>query len=206
MNLLSLAAATKSISTKNSLVILSIAIAIIIILVYSNKEFYVSTQDKIKALNDLYELKARPNLDSVTLVYLNTLNKEIIREHSVQENLTDYFLSIFNPSRKSFFSDSRNQFLQFLTSSYVWILFILVIPFAGSTPKKTLIKEVYTDIKTFFLLLIFAFANCFLFNLIPIIYMPWINYILNIFLQAIEFYWIKSLWKYARGEEAKKPE
>lgn len=195
MNILTLIALSKSISTKNSLVVLSIAILIIVFIIYSNKEFYVSSQEKIKTLENLYELKSKGGLDSATLIYINTLNFQIIHEHSVQEYVTDYFISIFNPNIKSFFSDSRNQFLQFLTSSYLWILCIFAIPFTKSNTKSVIIKEVYVDIRTFFILLIIAVANCFVFDLIPIVYHPCINYLINFLLQIVELYILLGLRK-----------
>jgi hypothetical protein len=198
MNLLELLAVGKTISARNSLLTLTIAIVIIFILIYSNKEFYTSNQEKIKTLSDLYQLKQNKELDSTTVAYLNNLKEKVITERSVQEYLTDYVSSIFNPFKKSVISDRRNAFLQFLTSSYFRILCIFAIPVTKTNHQTVQAYRLYTDLKTFFTMLILGIANAFLFNLIPILWSPVINYCINIFLQWAEVRAIIRLREYKK--------
>jgi hypothetical protein len=195
MNLLDIFSLSRSISARNSLLILAIAIVIIFILIYSNKEFYTSSQDKIKTLKDLYELKATKNLDTSTIAYINNLQTKILKDHSIQENLSEYVSSIFNPYKKTIYSDGRNEFLNFVTASFFWIICIFAIPATKTNSTTNQTFKLYTDLKTFFVLLVLAIANAFIFNLVPVLWTPIVNYILNVFMQLAEIYLIIRLKK-----------
>lgn len=199
MNLLNLISIGSKISGKNAILVLVIAIVLIFILVYSSKDFYTDSQQKVETLSKMYDLKEKHNLDSSTITFLRDLKVKIEQEHSAQEYLTDYIVSIFNPTRRTLFSDGRNQFIQFLTSSYFWIFCICIVPFTKDNSKKSMLYNIYSNVKLFFSLLIIAIGNCFIFNLIPILGASWVNYLINIILQFLEVYSLVLIMEHTKN-------
>jgi len=117
---------------------------------------------------------------------LKTLEIEVIKKKTFYENAIDYFKYIFVYGYRSDMADNnRSGFLQFVSSSWLWVICILYAPFSKGV-KSNIVQETTLNIKVIITVLVLGLINCYIFGLIPIIGIPIVNYLLNTALQYFE--------------------
>lgn len=195
---------TKKFSHKTILVLFSIFIIIILDNVLSFS-YYYNNEKKISQIQSINSIVKDTTINDKERKMLFTLRDKIILHKTWKDNVWDFFTSIefkndVKPSLnviekkkdiaiiKEPNKVERNYYLHFITSSWFFLLVILIVPFVGFSDKNTSFLTALMIILFFviplFLFLGWIFAK--IFSFIPIILNnPINNYILNFILSFL---------------------
>jgi hypothetical protein len=165
---------------------------------FSGLTFYIATSFKLDQIEKIEKIKIE-NPNNIDLhEELNKIESELIQRKNIQE----YFSFFENPPKDSLKinkfnslnpSEStldisfirRSNILHIVTSSYSFVIIILILPFTFFTEKRTDKNFIVGIIFGIIILLGLTWFFSYLFSLIPLLKYPWINYMLNIFLHTL---------------------
>ena len=185
---------TKGLSHKAALVILSIAILIILDNTLSFSYFF-NTQNKIEQVSILNQVLSDSTLTVEEIEELKNIRKDIVFRSTWKDKTWDLVSKIeFNSIQKDStdqvsitIASERSYFWHFLSSGWIFILVMIVMPFVALSDKKTSISSIVAIIflaEPMLLLMAWIFAK--LFSFIPLLLGdPFYNYIINFFLSNV---------------------
>lgn len=154
-----------------------------------NFSYYNNLDHKLEKFQKINTILNQSHLTTNERMHLERLKTEVLN----RKNLFEFKLSKFNLFTFFESNDIRNPYIHFVSSSWFFLLIMLILPFIGVIRKKNgldkkidleaiLISLVLLEPLLFFL----AWVSAFILAQIPIILgITWLNYLLNIIIVMV---------------------
>lgn len=196
----------QAIGHKAALIIIIIGIALLVDNLCGFSFFY-SNSKKIEQISEIEKVKNTYKSNVHLQTQLTQLEDRILQRKDIRQIAMSYVnryriptFSGTNPQQaesSSKLAGRRSIFWHTLTSSFVFVLFLLLLPFATfSQATNNLSEKVIGFVVAFFSIGVVVFLNSYLLSLVPVIIdYVWMNYLINIFLHLFSIYLMYKISK-----------
>lgn len=198
---------TRSFGSK-SLFLVAVLFSLLVFDYFTGLSFYISTSYKLNQIEKLERIKTDYPNNERLIIDLNKIENEILTRKTIQDYFSFFEFSDFDfianesttqrtdsltlktKNNKHLNNDSKNMIshdkterrsnlIHILTSSYSFILILMLLPFVIFTEKKFDRNMIIGIILVAMMLIGFVWFFSYTFSLIPLIKYPWINYLIN---------------------------